>query len=142
MNNRAITNVVDNLNSTSSVDALSANQGRVLKGMIDAKEVIQSYTHSGKNGAIQYTNGFLIQHGRVDITPTEANTPVYQQVAFNIPYDETPIVLTQVITSNPALVFASSRDTNVNGTKIYVNRDSTHSTGVEWVAYGYKDVSE
>lgn len=34
MENRAIINVVDNLNSTSTTDALSANQGRVLKGMI------------------------------------------------------------------------------------------------------------
>lgn len=37
---RAITNVVDNLTSTSITDALSANQGRVLKGLIDTKNII------------------------------------------------------------------------------------------------------
>lgn len=35
METRAIVNVIDNLNSTSTTDALSANQGRVLKGMIN-----------------------------------------------------------------------------------------------------------
>ena len=139
MQERAITEVIDNLNSTSVTAALSANQGRVLKEMIEDNTIV-SYTHNGKSGAIQYSNGFLIQHGRVDITPTEVNTPVYAQVTFNTPYSETPIVLTQVITSNPALVFASSRDTNTTGTKIYVNRDSLYSTGVEWVAYGYKNL--
>lgn len=35
MDNRAIVGVIDNLTSNSTTDALSANQGRVLKGMID-----------------------------------------------------------------------------------------------------------
>lgn len=39
MDSRAIINVVDNLTSTSITDALSANQGRVLKGMIDNIEI-------------------------------------------------------------------------------------------------------
>lgn len=35
MDNRAIVGVIDNLTSNSTTDALSANQGRILKGMID-----------------------------------------------------------------------------------------------------------
>ena len=35
MDTRAIVGVIDNLNSNSTTDALSANQGRVLKGLID-----------------------------------------------------------------------------------------------------------
>lgn len=35
MDNRAIVGVIDDLTSNSTTDALSANQGRVLKGMID-----------------------------------------------------------------------------------------------------------
>ena len=35
MDSRAIINIVDNLESTSVTDALSANQGRVLKNLID-----------------------------------------------------------------------------------------------------------
>lgn len=35
MDNRAIVGVIDNLESDSTTDALSANQGRILKGMID-----------------------------------------------------------------------------------------------------------
>ena len=36
MDSRAIINIVDNLESTSATDALSANQGRVLKELIEA----------------------------------------------------------------------------------------------------------
>ena len=36
MDNRAIVGVIDNLESDSTTDALSANQGRILKGMIDS----------------------------------------------------------------------------------------------------------
>ena len=39
MEARAIINVIDNLESTSEIDALSANQGRVLKGFIDDLDV-------------------------------------------------------------------------------------------------------
>ena len=35
MDTRAIIGVIDNLTSNSTTDALSANQGRVLKGLID-----------------------------------------------------------------------------------------------------------
>lgn len=35
MNSKALINVIDNLESSSITDALSANQGRVLKGLID-----------------------------------------------------------------------------------------------------------
>lgn len=40
METRAIINVIDNLDSTSVTDALSANQGRVLNGMITPKNII------------------------------------------------------------------------------------------------------
>ena len=43
MDNRAIIEVIDSLDSTSGTNALSANQGRVLKEMIDtinAKDII------------------------------------------------------------------------------------------------------
>lgn len=40
METRAIINVVDNLNSTSATDALSANQGRVLNEKINTKDII------------------------------------------------------------------------------------------------------
>ena len=50
-------NISDSLTSTSTKEALSANQGRVLKGMIDAitgfsYEVVQTLPASGENGKI------------------------------------------------------------------------------------------
>lgn len=39
MNSKALINIIDSLDSTSATDALSANQGRILKVMIDNIEV-------------------------------------------------------------------------------------------------------
>jgi len=41
---RTATNIVDNLTSTSTTDALSANQGRVIKEKIETQELIGSYS--------------------------------------------------------------------------------------------------
>ena len=54
--------VVDNLTSTSTTDALSANQGRVLKGEVDGKAAA-SHTHT----KTQITD-FAHTHGKSDIT--------------------------------------------------------------------------
>ena len=49
--------VIDNLTSTSTTDALSANQGRALKGMVDAISVDQTYsgtsTHAQSGTAVK-----------------------------------------------------------------------------------------
>ena len=54
--------IVDNLESTSTTDALSANQGRVLKGEVDGKAAA-SHTHT----KTQITD-FAHTHGKSDIT--------------------------------------------------------------------------
>lgn len=145
MDSRAIIEVIDNLESTSATASLSANQGRVLKGLIDAINVedeVESYTYSNqKEGCILFKNGFMIQHGRVEITPVTANAPVYELVTFDVAYTYAPVVIVQPITNYPAVVHAAVRDGSPTSFKAYIQRDNLNTTGVEWVALGYKNVN-
>lgn len=63
MNSRAIVNVVDNLTSESTVDALSANQGRVLKGLIDnanGVNVVDNLTSTSSTSALSAKQGKVL----------------------------------------------------------------------------------
>lgn len=63
MDSRAIINVIDNLESTSLTDALSANQGRVLKEMIDDVsnvEVVNNLTSTSATAALSAKQGKIL----------------------------------------------------------------------------------
>lgn len=58
--------VIDNLTSTSSTDALSANQGRVLKGMVDAKASDnQTFTEASTRANIVSGESFSTIFGKI-----------------------------------------------------------------------------
>ena len=58
--------VIDNLNSTSSTDALSANQGRALKGMVDAKASDnQTFTEASTRANIVSGESFSTIFGKI-----------------------------------------------------------------------------
>ena len=63
MENRAIIGIVDNLESTSTTDALSANQGRVLKEMIDdasSVSVINNLNSTSTTDALSANQGKIL----------------------------------------------------------------------------------
>lgn len=63
MDSRAIINIVDNLESTSVTDALSANQGRVLKELIDdvsSVNVVNNLTSTSTTDALSAYQGKLL----------------------------------------------------------------------------------
>ncbi len=63
MESRALVNVVDNLTSESTVDALSANQGRVLKGLIDnvgGVNVVDNLTSTSTTSALSANQGKVL----------------------------------------------------------------------------------
>lgn len=63
MESRALVNVVDNLNSESAVDALSANQGRVLKEMIDNVDevtVVDNLSNTSATSALSAKQGKIL----------------------------------------------------------------------------------
>lgn len=56
-------NVIDNLTSTSTIDALSANQGKVLKGLVDGKaEIDDAVTVANKTWSSSKVNTELNKH--------------------------------------------------------------------------------
>lgn len=58
--------VIDNLTSTSSTDALSANQGRVLKGMVEGKASDnQTFTEAGTRANIVSGESFSTIFGKI-----------------------------------------------------------------------------
>lgn len=95
---RAITNVVDNLTSTSITDALSANQGRVLKGLIDGIDLSGYMINGGDtlNGKDlnTLTNKIYIGYGH-----TLTNAP-YGSAGFliNIPNPNNAAYARQIFT--------------------------------------------
>ncbi|MBR2550567.1 MAG: hypothetical protein IKE92_11250 [Clostridiales bacterium] len=79
--------VVDNLSSTSSTDALSANQGRVLKGYVDAKiadPVVKSngqvLTYDGNNNEWKAATPSSSVSDLDDLSDVSITSPVANQV--------------------------------------------------------------
>lgn len=99
-----VATVVDNLNSTSSTDALSANQGKVLDAKIDG--IIES----GSN-YIKWADGTLICKYKKDIT-TEINTTwgglyISSDITLDnyaVPFIETPVLSIFVDGINSAII--------------------------------------
>lgn len=63
MQERSIINIIDNLESTSQTDALSANQGRVLKGLIDDVDnisVVNNLTSTSSTDALSANQGKIL----------------------------------------------------------------------------------
>ena len=77
MDSRAIVGVIDNLESTSITDALSANQGRVLKEMIDEAEgvsVVNNLTSTSTTDALSANQGKVLNEKIEDISPSTWST--------------------------------------------------------------------
>ena len=89
-------------------------------------------THTGQ---VRLANGFLLQWGRVDMTPTAANTVTTSTVNFPVAYDFIPMVVASARTTVPQnlQVSAVSDETSVT---IYLVRNSTSQTSVSWLAIG------
>ena len=75
MNARAIVNVVDSLESESTVDALSANQGRVLKDMIDnvdGVDIEDNLTSTSSTKALSAKQGKVL-NDKIDALDNEVS---------------------------------------------------------------------
>ena len=77
MDTRAIIGVIDNLESTSVTDALSANQGRVLKELIDdttSIEVINNLTSTSTTSALSANQGKILNEKINSVCPSTWST--------------------------------------------------------------------
>ena len=96
-------------------------------------------THADKAGKCYFSNGILIQWGDTSITPV-ANTPTSKAVSFSTSYTDIPVVMVTAVTTAPGTSVTGAAAANVTetGFNCYVTRTNTTSTGVMWVAIGYK----
>jgi len=104
--------------------------------------VERTYTHSHNTGSVHYSNGLLIQHGVVSITPTVANSVTSATIIFPIAYDVRPTPAAIVQTSAPSAIQVSvgQGSANLDRFSIFVERASIQATTVHWFAVGYKGV--
>ena len=108
-----------------------------------ASDIISS-SISDYEGYIWYANGVLEQWGRVNISPTAANTVTSATIYFPITYDNIPDVdaIPQVATPNLVdwSIGAGSTTTAAKQSMvIYMTRTNTSSTSFRWKAKGYRN---
>lgn len=82
------------------------------------------------------TAPILVQWGRVNVTPTTANTPYSQKVNFVWQYTGLPFVCSDVASSAPANVHVNVGDISATGFSLYVQRSTATSTSILWMAIG------
>lgn len=109
-------------------------------GNYDIEATIQK-VKANNSGRIHYKNGLLVQWGTVNITPV-ANTPTKVSVTFPIAYDYIPSIKVSSATTviGTSVLGVAHADDSVSGTDLYVTRTNATSTGVRWLAIGYKEV--
>lgn len=115
-----------------------------IKLLQDGKAVVveRTYTHSHNTGSVHFSNGLLIQHGLVSITPTVANAVTSATIIFPIAFDTRPTPAAIVQTSAPSAIQISvgQGSANLDRFSIFVERASIQATTVHWFAIGYKGV--
>ena len=99
--------------------------------------VTRSYLRLQDNGL--YANAFRIpeiQHGRISITPSAANTPTTKIVTFSKEFSGMPTVVTTPLSGVPGttVLGTSAADPSATQVNIYLTRANTTSTSVQWIA--------
>lgn len=104
--------------------------------------VDQIMTFGTMSGVYKTHDGLLIQWGTVTITPSAVDTPTTVVVTFPEPYESTPAVFTQAVTSVPQnLSFGIQRAADIVGDPakavgVTLTRNGLTSTGAYWLAIG------
>ena len=97
------------------------------------------------NGVVHFANGYLVQWGRVSITPSAANTITSATITFPRSYDKVPKVSALPNVSVPNAITSSigggtTTDASKKSMMIYMTRINTVATVFQWEAKGYKKV--
>lgn len=147
--NKAVNLAVDNYMSDTSTNPI---QNKVVKAYIDAKaggssggSSVHASAVSDNEGYIWYSDGLLIQWGRIAITPTAVNTDTTARVTFTYAYDSIPDRKTEIASATPTVASVTSGGGTTTalskqGMNIYVNSSTTKAVNVDWLAIGRKGV--
>ena len=102
-------------------------------------DAIVSTDEGDITGSIRFASGFVMQWGSVTVTPLEANTPTASAVTFDIPYKNTPFVVTSPVSEVPGttLLGTSASNMTIAGFDVVLTRTNTTSTKIRWLAIGF-----
>lgn len=103
-------------------------------------EIIKNAGHN--TGTYHLSNGLLIQHGVVSVTPTAVNTATSVTVIFPVAYTYRPTCFGIVQTSSPQsqTISIGQGSASLDNFSIYITRTAVSSTNIHWFAVGYKEV--
>ncbi len=114
---------------------------RTYMSVAEIMSMLPSVVGDGPQGYFLLNGGtsvqpVLVQWGRVNVTPTSANTVFTQPIVFAHPFSTAPFVCCDKATGTPASVFANVGDVTKDGFSIYLQRSNTTSTAILWMAIG------
>lgn len=101
-----------------------------------AVEGFTTYSTTGYSGQVRHANGFMMQWGRVSITPDAANQTKSVTINYLVEFVHAPAVVAHPHTSAPTVVDVSAGTSSVSGFTIYLTRTNTTATWVTWFAIG------
>jgi len=104
-------------------------------GAWQAAEGFTSFSIGSYSGRVRFANGFLIQWGRVSITPTAANTITSAVIQFPIAYASNPICQVSANSAAPSNVTCSFT-TTADELSIFMTRANTTATYISWTSFG------
>lgn len=89
-------------------------------------------THAGR---VRFANGFLIQWGRVSITPTAAGTITEKVIKFPVAYTSSPICQVSANSAAPSNV-TCSYTADADELTLCMTRTNTTATYISWTSFG------
>ena len=98
-------------------------------------EGFTSFSISSHSGRVRFANGFLIQWGRVSITPTAANTITSQVIKFPVAYTSSPICQVSANSAAPNIL-TCSYTADADELTLSMTRTNTTATWISWTAFG------
>lgn len=98
-------------------------------------EGFTAFSISDHEGRVRFANGFLIQWGRVSITPSAANTITSKVIQFPIAFSASPVVQVSPNAGVPNYL-TCSYSASASELTLYMTRTNTTATWVSWIAVG------
>ena len=98
-------------------------------------EGFTAFSISDHEGHVRFANGFLIQWGRVSITPSAANTITSKEIQYPIAFGAPPVAQISPNAGVPNYL-TCSYSSNATGLTIHMTRINTTATWFSWIAVG------
>lgn len=98
-------------------------------------EGFTSFSIGAHAGQVRFANGFVIQWGRVSITPTAANTITEKIIKFPIAHASSPICHVSANSAAPNIV-TCSYTADADELTLCMTRTNTTATYISWTSFG------